>query len=132
MKRDYRRIAPGVFKLNDSWIDTITPGTLEPLTQATQAQSNLMGIEVHALAFEDGGIVWIEDPTCTPTGKDRSGAYVIGEWALDQIANAIEGFPQPKSATRHGLELSAQERALLYVAWAVSDDWEGTLLNQRF
>lgn len=130
MKRDYRKIAPGVFKLNDRWIESINPGTLETLTRARQGHSNLMGIEVHALAFEDGGIVWIEDSACTPTGRDRSGAYVIGEWALDQIANAIEGFPHPKSATRHGLELSAQERARLYVAWAVSDDW-GWLKPQR-
>jgi hypothetical protein len=85
-----------------------------------------MGTEVYALAFDDGGIVWIEDPDCEPARVNRSGAYVIGEWALDEIANLIEDFPRPKSASRHGLTRSAPERARLYAQLAMTGDWEGS------
>jgi hypothetical protein len=124
VKGAYRKVASGVFKLNDDWDEPITPEELVPITRASHGESALMGMEVYALAFDDGGIVWIEDPGCEPAEMNRSGAYVIGEWALDQIANVIEDFPRPKSASPHGLTRSAPERARLYAQLAMVGDWD--------
>lgn len=124
MSRAYRKIHPGVFKLHDRWDPLITSRELEPLTRAKYGEAIFMGNEVHAHAFEDGGIVWLEDCLCSPTGRDRSGVYVIGAWALDQIAHLFDGFTRPRSKARTGLDLPPEERARLYAYWAMTDDWE--------
>jgi hypothetical protein len=123
MSRAYRKIHPGMFKLHGDWDPLITPQELEPLTRAKYGEAIFMGNEVQAMAFENGGIVWLEDCLCSPTGRDRTGVQVIWAWALYQFTTLVNGFPRPRSRARQELALSPKERARLYACCAMSDDW---------
>ena len=121
---DYVEVSPGVFRLDDVREDAMNPGDVESLPWASGSAEVLLSTEVYAVAFDHGGMVWIDNPDCTPTGEERSGVYVIGEWALDRLADAIEDFPRHASLNSVEPACEADQRVTVYTDCGVAGDWD--------
>ena len=117
-------VSPGVFRLDDKWENWVNPGDVESLIRASGSAEALLSTEVYAVAFDHGGMVWIDNPDCLPTGVDRSGVYVIGEWALGRLADVIEGFPRRASLNSVEPVGDADQRVKAYVESGMMGDWE--------
>jgi len=117
-------VSPGVFRLDDKWENWVNPGDVDSLIRASGSAEALLSTEVYAVAFDHGGMVWIDNPDCSPTGMDRSGVYVIGEWALGRLADVIEGFPRRAALNSVEPVGDADQRVKAYVESGMMGDWE--------